>query len=67
VNLDDQPTHRFFVRRDGQTAALEAGNNFILYQDRRFRVIRSSLHNEDQDYVVILARETGGLAVAATA
>ncbi len=66
LNIEDRPTHTFTVVRGKITEAVETGNNFIFYDQRRFRIVRRTLSNEDPYYVDIQCQERGSFRKSAS-
>lgn len=59
VNINDDTTHIFIVRYRSLLDELEVGNNFILFKDRRFRILSVTNMNEDDIFLAIECTERG--------
>lgn len=59
VNINDETTHIFIVRYRSLLANLEVANNFILFNDRRFRILNVTNMNEDNIFLAIETTERG--------
>lgn len=59
VNINDETTHIFIVRYRTLLDDLEVGNNFILFKERRFRILNVTNMNEDNIFLAIEATERG--------
>lgn len=59
VNINDGTTHIFIVRYRALISALEVGNNFVLFNDRRFRILNVTNMNEDNIFLAIECTERG--------
>lgn len=59
VNLNDRATHTFTIMYDPTLANIEAGNNFILFDSRRFRILSRAINDENNLYIDISCSERG--------
>jgi SPP1 family predicted phage head-tail adaptor len=59
VAIDDRATHLFWIRYDAALTIPEDGNHFMLYDDRRFRVLRVTIDGEDKNWFIIQCTERG--------
>lgn len=59
VNINDATTHIFIVRYRALLADLEVANNFILFKNRRFRILNVTNMNEDDIFLAIETTERG--------
>lgn len=66
VNIDDRPTHKFSIYYDPALWPLDSENNFIEWDDRRFRITGVKDLNEMKTTIEILGTERGVDSLAAT-
>lgn len=65
TNIDKRTTHLFFVRRDPAIENIDTGNNFIMFDSRRFRIFAITREAEDPYLLRIQAAERGDATVQA--
>ena len=66
MNIDDGATHIFWCRWDSGFPDLENRNNYILYSNKRYKVLRVDNVNELNTTIVIRATERGESSEEAT-
>jgi len=59
INIEDGATHLFWCEWDAGFPALENRNHFILWDDKRFKVLRMTNINERNTTVVVQTTERG--------
>ena len=59
VSIEDDATHLFYIRYDADFFPLDGDNFFILFDARRFRILRVTVSDEDRLYMVVQCNETG--------
>ena len=59
VNINDATTHIFIVRYSSGTASLEVANNFVLFDNRRMKILNTVNMNEDNLFIAIECTERG--------
>ena len=59
LNIEDGATHLFWCMWDADLPSIENRNNFILHDDRRFKVLKVDNINERNTVVVIQTTERG--------
>ena len=59
VNVEDNATHLFYIRYDADFFPLDGDNFFILFDSRRFRILRVTEADENKLYMVVQCCETG--------
>jgi head-tail adaptor len=59
VSLDQVTTHTFTISYDPTLKNLENGNNFILFNDRRFKILRRSINDENDIFIDLFCSERG--------
>jgi len=65
VAIDKRTTHIFWIRYTSGLVTPEDGNHFILYDARRFRVLRVTNDGEDRKWLAIQCTERGDDSQAA--
>lgn len=66
VNIDPNTTHIFTTRRNPNASLEAAGNQFVLFEGRRFRIIRLTIDNEDPYFMMYECTERGDETAAAS-
>lgn len=59
VDIGERPTDLFYVRYDAAIGALEVSSNFILYNNKRFRILAIENINRDNTTLVIQCTDRG--------
>lgn len=59
VNISDEATHLFYIRHRTDWLNIEAGNTFVIYGGRNFRVLRATNNDEDSIFDIIQTTERG--------
>lgn len=59
INIDERATDVFYIRFSSAVAALEVGNHFILFDDKRFRILEVTDLNRDKRTLAIQCTDRG--------
>lgn len=66
ININPNTTHVFFVYYDVDLAKLEAGNNFILYEGERYRILATRNQGELNEMLALETTNRGDESKAAS-
>jgi len=66
INIEDRPTHIFSIFYDSVLWPLDSDNNFVEFDDRRFRIVGATDLNEMKTTIEILGTERGADSLAGT-
>lgn len=59
VNISPEATHLFFMRHRTDWLDVEAGNTFVQFGSRNFRVLNARNNDEDSIFDIVQATERG--------
>lgn len=59
INIDENATDVFYILFSSAVAALEVGNHFILFDDKRFRILEVTDLNRDKRTLAIQCSDRG--------
>lgn len=59
VNINERPTHLFYILYNPVLDALDHGNNFIKFKTRFYRVLDLENSDEDNQFIIIQTTERG--------
>ena len=59
VSISPEATHLFYIRHRTDWLDIDAGNTFVVFGGRNFRVLRATNNDEDSIFDIIQATERG--------
>jgi len=66
VSIDERTTHIFYVLYSSALEVIESSNYFILFREKRFRVVSVTNINEDNQFLAIQVTDRGEDSLEAT-
>lgn len=66
VAIDQVGTHTFTVPFSTLYSQVEQGNNFILFDDRRFKIVRREIKDENKQFINLFCNERGSVDQSAS-
>ncbi len=66
VGIDNVGTHTFTVSYSPLYNSVEKGNNFILFDSRRFKILRREINDENKQFINLFCNERGSVDQSAS-